>query len=313
MGGDNHDGDNHDGENHRCVGCQQIVSPDASTMRFSSRFQGPPGNANGGVVVGALTCVARKLSPLPNPAVRRVHARLHKGVPQDTDLTVSVTGGGTTEFVINVSHGPDTIVSGTVVLLATDELSAGLPPTLYGPERIAALAALAEPSEAQRHFAATTPRRRPIPEPNPFGRCYVCGIDNPDGLQVRAEPVAAGLAWAANPRADGQAEADGRLDTVIAVASLDCPSVPSVDATDVLSPTESVLLGTFDGEFLRVPPAIVDGGYRLPSQFIERDGRRVYTDIGLVSGAGTVYAIATATWVTVPQQPQQPSNTAGPS
>lgn len=303
MNADRYGAVSRDEGNHNCVACREIVSPDSSTMRFTSRYQDPPGNANGGVVVGALTCVARRASGLADPGVRRITARLHRGIPQDRDLVVTTSGPNAHATVdVTVSDRDAVIVSGTVSMVESAELARGLPPTLYGPARVQALSALAEPSGAHREFSRANPRRRPLPEPNPFGRCFVCGTDNPDGLQVRAEPIAAGFAWAPNPRADGFAERDGRLDTVIAIASLDCPSVPCVDAVDVLADHEDVLLGTFDGEFLRLPPATVPGGYRLPSQFIERSGRRVLTDIGLVGADGTAYAIATATWVTVPRQ-----------
>ncbi len=299
------DGIRHGSAGHECVACREIVregpdGPDgAPVVRFGPRFQGPPGNANGGVVAGVLTCLARRLSPLDDPAVARLTARLHRGIPQGRDLTVGqrVDPDGLVELTL--SDGDTLLVTGAVELVPTASLRAGRTPTQWGEDRIEPLVSLAEPTPAQRDFASTHPTRTP-PDPNPFAHCFVCGADNGAGLRVGAQPVAPGLAWASNPHASAFAESDGRLDTVVAVASLDCPSTPSFYALPVLGPDESVLLGTFDVEFVTVPPAEVEGGWRLPSRYFRRDGRRIYADIALVDRNGALYALATATWITVP-------------
>jgi acyl-coenzyme A thioesterase PaaI-like protein len=286
---------------HDCIGCREIVAEHDGvfSLRFGSRFQGPPGNANGGVVAGVLTCIARRVSSLDDPAVRRLTARLHLGIPQARDLAVGVTVRDDGVIDLTVSDGDALLVTGAVELVESDVLRAGLPSELWGADRIEPIVDLADPDAVQRSFADAHPWRRPGPD-SPFLHCFVCGSGNVDGLRVGAEPIAAGSAWAANPHASAFAEADGRLDTVIAVASLDCPSTPSFYGLPVLAEDEAVLLGTYDVEFCRVPPATPPGGWRLPSRFLRRDGRRIFADIGLVDGAGTLYALATATWITVP-------------
>ena len=286
---------------HDCIGCREIVVEHEGhfSLRFGPRFQGPPGNANGGVVAGVLTCVARRVATIPDPAVRRLTARLHKGIPQGRDLAVTVAVRADGVVDLTVSDGDELLVTGAVELVPTAALREGLPSELWGPDRIEPIVGLAEPDAAQRSFAGIHPWRRPGPD-SPFAHCFVCGAQNDDGLRVGAEPVASGLAWAANPHASSFAEADGRLDTVVAVASLDCPSTPSFYGLPVLAEDEAVLLGTYDVEFCRVPPASPAGGWRLPSRFLRRDGRRIYADIGLVDGTGVLYALATATWITVP-------------
>ncbi|MBM3684581.1 MAG: hypothetical protein FJW83_08590 [Actinobacteria bacterium] len=286
---------------HDCIGCREIVieRDGAFALRFGSRFQGPPGNANGGVVAGVLTCVARRVAALEDPAVRRLNARLQRGIPKGRDLPVTVVVRDDGVVDLTVADGEELLVTGAVELVPSDVLRAGMPSELWGADRIEPIVDLAEPDEAQRAFASTYPWRRPGPD-SPFVHCFVCGAQNAEGLQVGAEPVAAGLAWAANPHASDFAEADGRLDTVVAVASLDCPSTPSFYGLPVLAEDEAVLLGTYDVEFCRVPPVAPAGGWRLPSRFLRRDGRRIFADIGLVDGAGTLYALATATWITVP-------------
>lgn len=287
---------------HDCIACREIVVDGPGgvpVLRFGPRFQGPPGNVNGGVVAGVLTCLARRLSTLEDPAVARLTARLHRGVPQGRDLTVETRVDPDGLVELTISDGDDLLVTGAVELVATEVLRAGRSSALWGEDRLEPLTDLAQPTPAQAAFATQHEWRRP-PDPNPFAHCFVCGADNEAGLRVGAQPVAPGLAWAANPHAAAFAEADGRLDTVIAVASLDCPSTPSFYAVPVLGDGESVLLGTFDVEFCRVPPAEVEGGWRLPSRYFRRDGRRIYADIALVDRAGTIYALATATWITVP-------------
>ena len=298
------DGERNGAAGHDCVACREMVTPGRRGLRFGRRFQGPPGNVNGGVVIGALTCLARTASGLADASVAEVRARLHRGIPQARDLSVEATVAGA-EVGLTMADGDTVVATASVTVVGTDELRAGRRPVAFGPDRIDPLRRLAEPSAVQLDFAARHPHR-PGPAGDDFAGCFVCGAANPEGLRVRAEPMAEGLAWAANPSASTFAEADGRLDTVIAVASLDCPAVPCVDALDVLRPEESVLLGSFTAEFLAVPPATVDGGYRLPSRFVRREGRKVSTDIALTDAAGNVYAVADATWVTVPRTPVPP-------
>ncbi len=268
-------------------------------LHFTSRFQGPPGLANGGVVVGALACVARTRSGLADPAVAGLVARLHRGVPQGRDLPVQTTLDPDGLIEVTLADGEDLVATAAVRVVDSDVLRAGLEPTLFGPERLEPLVELASPTPAQVR-AATQIEVRPKPVPNPFDHCFVCGQANLDGLQVAAAPMTRTTAWALNPHASDFAEPDGRLDTVVALASMDCPSVPSFMSGGIMAEDESALLGSFEAELLRWAPAQVEGGYRLPSRFWRRDGRRVYADIALVDAPGTVYAMATATWITVP-------------
>lgn len=298
---------------HRCLACDEIIvqnpvqNPAKNHMtdhagvalHFSSRFQGPPGLVNGGVLVGALACVARTSSRLADPAVASLVARLHRGVPQERDLAVQTTLDPDGLIELTVAHGEDLIATSAVRVVDTELLRHGLDPTLFGPERLEPLVELASPTPAQFH-AASQIEVRPKPNPNPFDHCFVCGPANPGGLAVAAAPMSHTTAWALNPRASNFAEPDGRLDTVVALASMDCPSVPSFMSGGIVAPDESALLGSFEAELVRWPPAHVEGGYRLPSRFWRRDGRKVLADIALVDARGTVYALATATWITVP-------------
>jgi hypothetical protein len=299
------DGEHGGGASHDCVACRDMVTPGRRGLRFGRRYQGPPGNVNGGVVIGALTCLARSASGLADASVAQLRARLHKGIPQARDLTVDTAVDGA-EVDLRLSDGDTLLATATMTVVGSDELRAGRRPVVFDAERIEPLRALTAPTQAQRDFAARHPHRS-LAGSDSFSECFVCGADNAEGLRVRAETMAEGLAWAANPAASAYAEADGRLDTVIAVASLDCPAVPCTDALDVLAPDESVLLGSFTAEFLAVPPASVPGGYRLPSRFVRREGRRVSTDIALTDAEGNVYAVADATWVTVPRPALPPT------
>ncbi|MFN0027003.1 MAG: hypothetical protein ACKV2O_07455 [Acidimicrobiales bacterium] len=291
---------------HHCLACDEIIVKDRTVkdgtgpaLRFTSRFQGPPGLANGGVVVGALACVARTRSELADPAVVSLVARLHRGVPQGRDLPVRTRLDPDGLIELTLADGEDLIATGAVRVVDTAVQRNGLEPTLFGPERLEPLVDLASPTAAQLDAAARI-EVRPKPVPNPFDHCFVCGPANPGGLQVAAAPMTRTTAWALNPRASSFAEPDGRLDTVVALASMDCPSVPSFMSGGIMAEDESALLGSFEAELIRWAPAQVEGGYRLPSRFWRRDGRRVYADIALVDGPGTVYAMATATWITVP-------------
>ena len=61
--------------------------------------------------------------------------------------------------------------------------------------------------------------------------------------------------------------------------------------------TETTLLGTYDGQIHRRPPAELGDSFRIVTAPRRRDGRKVYADIGLFSPQGEVFITGCATWI----------------
>ncbi len=285
------------GERHSCplctAGSEQAVQrlTDGVVVNFPERFAGPPGHVNGGVSMGALTCVAAQVSPgLP---LRRLVGRLHRKLPVATTFTVTVDLIAAAQIALTVLDDDGPIVSGTVWV--GDEQ----PPV--NSESMDILAALAAPSPEQLAFADTLPPAQP-PEDSPFAGCYVCGPSNTQGLRLRAVPVGPGQGFVRFDPDVEHADGGGELAAVFATAALDCTAAPCLRATDYYGPDESMLLGGFDVTYLRPMPLRPEGGWRLPSHAGGRDGRKVTAHMGLFDQSGTVYAMAKHLWITIPTE-----------
>ncbi len=139
----------------------------ASTVTIPTRYQGPPGTANGGCVAGLL---AAAIGPTAT-------VRLEAAVPLDTELHLAADGDGvalrSAEARVAVAHAAD-------------------PPP-------------APPAAVPRAQAEATVG--PTAAEHAFPQCFVCGPSAADGLHITpgplADPAVVATTWVPDPgRAD---------------------------------------------------------------------------------------------------------------
>lgn len=287
---------------HTCMSCtpgpNRVLDHERAVLNVPRGFRGPPESVHGGAVAGLIACLGD--AHLAGPT-RRFNVRLHTPPPLETDLPYRIEALGDGQRIRFEVGGPDgaTILSGWA---ATAAGAAGEAEPVVPPEIVADLAAHVTLSAAERHHHDT----RPDVLTDAFAECFGCGPGNSHGLRIRPRAIDSRRGWSEwvpEPRwHDGDA-----LATLPAIAALDCSSSIPFRELAVTSEDESVLLGTYDAEIHRRPPAVLSDGpdgrpatYRIVTAPRRRDGRKIWADIGLFDPDGTVYITGCATWITVP-------------
>lgn len=264
-------------------------------LRVPARFQGPPGNVNGGMAVGMLVCPAShaaRVDGIDHPVVTRVIARIRSGVPVEQELTVDIAPakGG---CAIVLRDGAAELLSAMAEIAARE--TAPLPG-----EPIADVPA--ERSVDVAELASTlVPEAPPFYEQtgdHPVQGCFSCGPENPHGLYIYPRVVSDGVTcapWRPDAEFDN---GDGSLSAAVLTSAIDCSSgicMPIAMQRELLDLDQFFLLGTMDVRYLRVPP--IDFAYRVAAKALRRDGRKFFGLSALVGEDGLAYAVAESTWV----------------
>lgn len=174
------------------------------SLTIPARFNGPPASGNGGYVAGSLA----RLLGLPV-----VDVSLRAPPPLDRPLTVRQAdpqpGGqaaGQAGALSIVLLDGDT----ELARASAGELSVDLPPA---PDHDAACA------------AGALGRLRAASRSSPYARCFGCGIQRHDGLQLLPGPVGDdGVVATGWTPAASLADGDGRIGIEIIWTALDCPA-----------------------------------------------------------------------------------------
>lgn len=285
---------------HACASCtpgpNRVIDHERGVLNVPRGFRGPPESVHGGAIAGLIVCLAD--AHLAGPTAR-FNVRLHLPPPLATDLPYAVIpaeGGQRLRFEVTAPDGA-TVLSGWAA--TAEGVEPGLDPVV--PEDIVAdLAAHTSLTEAERQ----TFERQVDHLTEEFGECFGCGPANPEGLHLRPRAIDDRRAWS-EWRPDARWLDGGGLGTLPAVAALDCSSSIPFRQLGVLSADELALtlLGTYDAEIRRRPPAELPGGesYRIVTAPRRRDGRKIWADIGLFGPDGDVYILGCATWILVAQ------------
>ncbi|GAA2724588.1 hypothetical protein [Actinocorallia aurantiaca] len=235
----------------------------ADELVIPGRYNGPAGSANGGYACGLFAAAAG------DPRLPRSIVTLRLPPPLDTPLTVEPG-----EKEARILHGDDVIAT---VAPGVDQIHA-VPP-------VSAEAAEACHSRYQGHAY------------HPFPTCFVCGLDRParDGLALTPGPLPGrprevACLWTPDP---SSANADGTLDPALVWAALDCPS----GWTEDLSARPRVL-GRMSAQVHTLPVPgkrhVITASSALP------EGRKIFSHSALHTEDGTLLAVASAVWITVP-------------
>ncbi len=278
---------------HQCFTCdsgtEQIVDHQRGVVTLPTRFRGPPTSGNGGVAAGLYACLGDEILGRP---CRRLNVRLHRPPPLETPLPYRAAADPdhpdrTLVDVLDPATG-DVVLSGWV--------GAERRPVMND-ATVAELAALASPDPAQMqrfdtHVEVVTEGSEA------FQGCFVCGPEAPGGLHLRPRPVTDDIRWLPW-RPDVHWSDRGGLAMLPAVAALDCTSAIGLHERGLMSLDESCLLGTYDADIVERPMGDDATDLRIITRARGREGRKIWTDVGLFTPDGRPMVLGLATWIVV--------------
>lgn len=229
------------------------------TLVLESRFNGPPGSANGGYACGRIA------QHLAGDGEAEVTLRLPP--PLDTPLAIADADGRLTVR----DEGGRLVAEAEAV-----ELELELP----------AVVAFAEAADASRRYVDR--------EPHPFPTCFVCGPARAEGDGLRLRPGALGDDLAAAPWIPDAwlAGADGIVRPEFHWAALDCPGAFAVD------PSHARGLSVLGRLAVRVlDPVRAGESCAVAAWPLGGDGRKRYAGTAIFGECGRVSAFGRATWI----------------
>jgi len=233
-----------------------------SLVRVERRFQGPKRSGNGGYVAGRVgTALAARTGA---GVVPRVTLRMPPPIEKDLTLDADVEGARLTDG--------DAVVADAVPVDAAFLADATIDPV--------------SPDEARAAEAAYKGLSN-----HPFPSCFVCGPENPDGLQLKPGPLGDGRT-ACTWQPSGDLVTDGLVDDVFLWSALDCPGGWAID----LEGRPSVLgqlTACIDARPQPGEPCVALGRY------LGEEGRKTFTASTLYDADGRVLARARHTWIMV--------------
>ncbi|MEO3787664.1 hypothetical protein ABGB12_30430 [Actinocorallia sp. B10E7] len=241
-----------------------------SELVIPKRFNGPANSGNGGYSCGVFAAAAG-FPDLPRSVVT-----LRLPPPLHTPLTVERG-----EEESRILHGDAVIAT---VTPGADQIPAVPPVPVETAE------------ECHARYQGHTY--------HPFPTCFVCGLGRPehDGLALTPGPLPGrprevACTWRPDP---SLAAPDGTLDPAFVWAALDCPS----GWTEDLSARPRVL-GRMSAQIHTLPSA--GERYVITASSTEPEGRKIFSHSSLHTEAGTLLAVASATWITVPHGDTPPA------
>lgn len=222
--------------------------------------------------------------------VRRLNVRLHTPPPLETDLPYEVGELGADRTEISVRH-PDT---GAAVL--SGWVSAERDPVM-NETTASELASHATPTPTQRDRYDRHVEPESVAAAS-FTGCFVCGPDAPGGLHLRPRPITDRVRWL--PWAPDAHWMDrGGLALLPGIAALDCTSALGLADRGLLADDEACLLGTYDADIIERPMEPEADDLRIITSVRGREGRKLWTDIGLFDREGRPMILGKATWIVV--------------
>lgn len=262
----------------------------AETVTIPSRFNGPPGSANGGYACG-------------------ITARLLAG-GAETDAAVEVTlrRPPPVDRPLRVERGSErvAILDGDQVVA---EAAYGKPPSDL-PDPIRPDQAI----EAARNFDTGTYTKR-----HPFPKCFTCGParSEHDGLRIFPAPVpnAGGrqmVAWPWTPdQSLGADDGSGIVDWPVVWAALDCPSGLARFADESQAEPEAQVASVLGRMTTTVYQRPATGQHTVVSGWAVADqGRKLLSGAAVWSATGEVLAAAETVWIVLNEEQRAAFNVA---
>lgn len=272
---------------------QESREEDGRTVRDfypERRFQEPRGYLHGGIAASAVIGAAR-VAGLDTEPVTSVAVSLARPTPLGVPLRAraGTSDDGTAEVTVEHVRRVE----------AEEEIYV---PTFRGTARFAGHEEA--PDLADVRQLATVP----VPEPEEhalFDRCFVCGQDNPEGLQLLPGWNAPGrvvISFAPDERfVEGGRK--GRVPSLVVPSLLSCPTLWALREQLDETGRPGALLSSYEVRFhdeVRVSTQL-----RVVAWAGEPDGDALHAASALVDEDGRTYATASATWVAVDEVPER--------
>ncbi len=250
-------------------------------LQVPDGLDGPPGILQGGLAAGLAIGIARAADTYGAP-LTAVHARLHAPTPLGASVVTRVRDGAAVG-----SHVVEIRTGGTVLVSAEVEL-AGHDPAPLGLDLL---------------DLATVPFPEPVPQ-DAYPTCFACGPHprHPAGLRLHPRPRAPDTIvqpWI--PAAALAGDRPGVVDPLLVAAVLDCPTVWAGFERLRHAGYGGALLGGFHLQVFRDLP--VEEPVRVVARWDGLDGRKGRARAALIDEERTVYALAAALHVAVPELP----------
>jgi hypothetical protein len=296
---------------HQCFACDEdnplrIVKSNGEnwTFDFVERLVGPRGRAHGGTAVGALTCPALQLAQeddMEHPVALHVTGRLNLPVPLAEPIGVTAQRDED-RYRFELRNDSTVYLTGSVKI-ADQRVRPGSVLQVPPPEKKEDLQALAELADAD--LGGPTLRSEFLRKVNEAGTpweppiCFGCA-ESETALKLHNRIAKPGHLWTRWETEPSFTDGDGRLAATMVVAALDCSLLWVEYAIDpdlgvgLARQRKIWMTGTYGVQFLRVPPVDIDGGYRVATRHLRRDGRKSFNMSALLDRQGTVYAIGEA-------------------
>jgi len=229
-------------------------------LEIDERFCGPPGIGNGGYVAGRLAAIL---------GAEAMEVTLRRPAPLMRALQVQRDG----ESVLLKDDGENVVAQGRAAFPSQDQ-----PPVVPTYE---------EAVDASRRYIGFC--NHPVP------RCFVCGIERPDGLRIFPGTLPPWPQVLAAPWVPDHSLANGeRVAPEFVWAALDCSGAFAC-MDDRLRP---MLLGRITGRVsgeIRVGEKCIVSGWQISSE-----GRKHLAGTAVWNEAGEVRGIANAIWFDLP-------------
>ena len=299
---------------HRCYTCDPanvdriVTAADGEwRLRFPERFTSLGGPVNGGIAIGTLACLALDTAThdgATRPVATRITGRLTAPVPGVKPLHATVERADEA-YEVKVVDGETTVMTG-VVEVADLHAEPGAVLQDLPREQVEHVSAMVRLTDANPEGPTYFERMRERGDEHQIPGCFSCGPGRDRGLHIFPRLAGDREVWARWHPERSFTDGGGVLATAVAASALDCSSGLVFQFDDDLAQRireegkgAIPVLGAFDIRVLRVPPAEIEGDYRVLARRVGQEGRRLFGLSGLFDRDGLTYATAEAIWFTI--------------
>lgn len=296
---------------HTCFACspnnpERIVHKNGDNwiVNFPARFLGPPNAAQGGIAVGALTCLAQQAAMregIENPISLTSIGRFILPIPLAVPLNAAIVREDH-EYSIRLEHNEKTVLDGRVKVADIETKPGTLLQAVpkYLEDDLRQVVNI-DPTQQKNIRIIPKDNQSNLNGDDPWANwnCFGCS-GKKHALKIShkiAGPDLTFSPWETEPHFSDE---PGKLALTITAAALDCPTMHAASAHEpgfierLAKESKTVVTGTYSIQFLRQPPVEAPGGLMVGAKYKNRDGRKLFGVSVLFDSNKTVYAVGEA-------------------